>query len=339
MAWGQKDGRARMIPIDFQHAPLPDKPSHSASPQQWDQYHHAQRQQALPRVGNQRVSALRQALDDEGQSGRHLVCTVDGGYTNKNFLKDLPGQVTVIGRVRGDAKLYFLPEQQPDKGRRRVYGSQAPTPEELRADDNSPWISLHAFACGRRHEFQVKSLGPLRWRATGKAYTLRLVVIRPLAYRLRQGGKLLYRKPAYLLCTDPSMTLEEILQYYLWRWDIEVNFRDEKTLLGAGQAQVHHPLSVAAVPTLSVAAYAILLTAASKLYGLVKNDSLLPPPKWRKGKSARSSMPDLIRQLRYDLWARSINSPDFVSPPSSNSKSIKCIPDLYSAIFYGASAG
>ncbi len=60
----------------------------------------------------------------------------------------------------------------------------------------------------------------------------------PLGYRLRQGSRLLYRQPAYLLCTDPDLSLEEFLQSCLWRWDIEVNFREEKTLIGTGDAHV-----------------------------------------------------------------------------------------------------
>jgi hypothetical protein len=108
----------------------------------------------------------------------------------------------------------------------------------------------------------------LRWRATGAAHELRLVVIAPLGYRVNRQGRLLYRKPAYLICTDPALPVERIVQYNIWRWDIEVNFRDEKTLLGVGQAQVHTPASVERVPALSVAAYSILLTAALRLYGL-----------------------------------------------------------------------
>jgi hypothetical protein len=56
---------------------------------------------------------------------------------------------------------------------------------------------------------------------------VRVVVIAPVSYRLRQGSKLLYRPPAYLICTDPDLPLEPLVQEYLWRWDIEVNFRDE----------------------------------------------------------------------------------------------------------------
>ena len=43
-------------------------------------------------------------------------------------------------------------------------------------------------------------------------------------------------KPCNL--TKLNLPVEKLLQYYLWRWGIEVNFRDEKTLIGTGQAQV-----------------------------------------------------------------------------------------------------
>ncbi|RRJ94816.1 hypothetical protein Ga0100231_011190 [Opitutaceae bacterium TAV4] len=65
-------------------------------------------------------------------------------------------------------------------------------------------------------------------RITGVHTPGRVVVIAPLGYRLRKGGKLLYRQPAYLLCTDAGLPVQDILQQYLWRWDIEVNFKDEK---------------------------------------------------------------------------------------------------------------
>ncbi len=59
-----------------------------------------------------------------------------------------------------------------------------------------------------------------------------LVIIAPLRYRPRQGSRLLYRRPAYLIATDPDLSPQPIVEHYLWRWDSEVNFRDEKTLLG-----------------------------------------------------------------------------------------------------------
>ena len=36
-------------------------------------------------------------------------------------------------------------------------------------------------------------------------------------------------------CFDPNASIQELLQAYVWRRDIEVNFRDEKILLGIGR--------------------------------------------------------------------------------------------------------
>ncbi len=43
---------------------------------------------------------------------------------------------------------------------------------------------------------------------------MRLVVIAPFGYRLRQGSRRLHRQPAFIICTDPNLSLEDIVQYY-----------------------------------------------------------------------------------------------------------------------------
>ncbi len=58
------------------------------------------------------------------------------------------------------------------------------------------------------------------------------------------------------------MTVDKLLQYYLWRWGIEVNFREEKAIIGTGEAQVRIPSSNQHLPAVTVAAYAILFDAA-----------------------------------------------------------------------------
>lgn len=84
---------------------------------------------------------------------------------------------------------------------------------------------------------------------------MRLVIIRPVGFRLRKGARLAYTQPAYLICTDPELPLQDILEEYVWRWDIELNHRDEKTILGVGQARVRNPNSAQSVPAMAVAAY------------------------------------------------------------------------------------
>lgn len=135
-------------------------------------------------------------------------------------------------------------DQQPAVGTRRGYGAQAPTPDALRCDEHIPWQEVEAFATGKTHKFRVKTPGPLLWKKAGADLPIRLVVVAPVGYRLRKGSKLLYRQPAYLICTDPDMPFQEILQYYHWPWDLKVNHRDEKQIIGVGEAQVRSARSV-----------------------------------------------------------------------------------------------
>jgi hypothetical protein len=333
-----RNGSARLVPIDFQHVPTPRKPKPKASAAEWRQYGRACRQQSITRRASQRLHALRQQLDTSGSAQRRLSVVVDGRFTNRTLLKSIPHDCVVTGRIRSDAKLYFLPEAQPSgAGRKRIYGQLAPTPEQLRRDESVPWITVRAFATRRYHDFRVKVLRPLRWRATSDQCQVQLVVIAPLGYRLRKHSKVLYRKPAYLVSTDATFAIEHLLQQYLWRWDIEVNFRDEKTLFGVGQAQVRHPNSAQSVPALAVAAYALLLLAARKAFPSERMPLSLPLPKWRSHKQSRASTQDLISLLRRELWADAITSRNFshfTSTATANQKSRKLLPSLPGALFY-----
>ena len=240
------------------------------------------------------------------------------------MLNNLPDKTVFIGRIRSDAKLFYLPDsfRKTGAGRKRIYGRPAPTPEEIRKDETIPWQTVSAYAAGKVHEFKVKRLKYLRWRGSGPQQTLQVVVIAPLRYRLIRGSPLLYRDPAYLICTDPALSLAEILQAYLWRWGIETNFRDEKTLLGTGQAQVRNPASVKAVPQMMVASYSLLLLAGIKLWGVKGMPQPSSLPKWQDpNRKCRASTNDLIKQLRSELWAdsiASINFSDFVSNQNAN---------------------
>jgi hypothetical protein len=313
--WGQRfvqisaalpegKGRARAVPIDLRHAPLPPKPHAKASGQQWTQYREKQKAMKVSCVGAKRIAELRTRLDEGGHGTTRIIVAMDGGFTNRAVLRKLPHDTVAIGRIRKDARLFLPPVEkvQPRRGRRCWYGDPLPTPEQIRKDESIPWISVQSFAAGKTHAFEVKTVGPVRWLGTGGR--VRLVVIRPLAYRPRKGSRLLYRNPAYLICTDPDLALERLIQSYLWRWEIELNFRDEKTTLGMGQAQVRTPAAVESVPALIVAAYAFLLLAGA---GDEQTPSHLPQPKWRASTPApRASTAKLIGMFRSELWGRAM---------------------------------
>ena len=334
MALKGHEGRARMIPVDWHHAPRPQKPGKQADTETLAAYKQQCQQTALPTVGAQRIANLRHWMDSNQARQRTLWALVDGSFTNGTVIKQLPHNTVLVGRIRADANLYHLPAQQPKRGRRRVYGEQAPTPEQLRQDDTHPWEAIDVFFGGKERSLRVKRLGPLRWRAAGGSCTVQLVVIAPTGYRLSPNTKRLYRKPAFLICTDPEAPPQDVVQYYLWRWDIETNFRDQKTLLGVGQAQVRTPQAVQNVTATAVAAYAMLLLAADRCRENATPVDHLPAPKWQSRKPQRATTMNLIQNLRHELWATAIHFSDFANKTTANTKSKKCIPKLHSSLFY-----
>jgi len=300
---------ARMIPIDLAHCPSPRKPGRRASAEQWEEWKKASSQARISAEGARRIGALRQAMDEQGMAGRPLVVSADGTFTCKAVFDELPARTILIGRIRKDACLYKLPtagEQNTGRGRKRAYGERLPTPEQIRQDPAIAWKSARAHAAGKLHTFNVKEIAPCRWKHAGGERTLRLIIIRPVGYRLKKGAHKNYRKPAYLITTDLEMPLGKLLQAYIWRWEIEVNFRDEKTLLGMGEAQVRTRASIETLTPFVAAIYAMLLLAVEKTGG---HRRALPPPLWQKRhqeKQPRTSTAQAIRELRAQVWGQEL---------------------------------
>jgi hypothetical protein len=324
------NGQVRMIPIDFVNASTPRKPRQNAPDEIWSAYRENMKQRNLNQLA---IDTLGRLQSD--RQGRALRLLVDGSYTNARMLRNLPCNSVLIGRIRKDAHLNALPETQAERGRRRIYGANLPTPEQVRQDPSHPWREVKAFAAGKIRTFQIKTIERVRWRKAGNI-DLRLVVIRPVAYR-GPGKARYYRQPAYLICTAPDLAVDELLQSYIWRWDIEVNHRDEKTLLGVGEAQVRNPLSTWSIPASAVAAYAMLHVAAVHAYGWSGKPNVIPLPKWRKPeKKLRASTLDLVNEMRRELWSEAIHDKhltDFVNAKTPHANSLKCMPSIGSCLF------
>jgi DDE superfamily endonuclease len=335
-----KDGAYRLAPIAFLHTPTPPKPKLKASAAERAHYRGQARASRLSLRAAQQMIQLRQSLDrDAGGQQRSLWLAFDGGYTNSTVLRRIPPRTTCIGRIRKDAQLCFTPDPAQRKacGRPLRYGPPAPRPEQLRTDDSQPWQTLTFTHSGVDHLLRFKRCQNIMWRAAGVDRILQLLILAPLAYRPRKGSKLLYRDPAYLICTDPELEPRQVIEAYFQRWDIEVNFRDEKTLLGLGQAQVRAQASVESAPALAVAAYALLLVSAQQAFGN-SDVRLLPRPKWAaRSKAPRTSTQQLLHQLRAEVWGRGlgiVSFSGFVSHLPTDTKPEKSTFPLASAVCY-----
>ena len=295
----------RTIPIYFETIPPAKKPSKNASDEAKEQYKKEQKAASQSVRGQQAALAIRKQVDQlPNGRNRLLFVTVDGGFCNRTFLRALPENIIAIARARKDLKLFepVSDSPLPGKGRKRIYGAHLPTPEQIRKDDQTyPWHPTIIYGAGKYHTLRYKTVAPVLWQKGTASQPMRLIVIAPLRYRKSKGSKLLYRDPAYLLVPDIETPVEQLIQFYFLHWGIEVNHRDEKSLLGLYDAQVRSEESVVRNPKFTVAVYSALQLAALQAYGDKRTDDYLPLPKWYKNCDRRASILDIIAQFRREV--------------------------------------
>ena len=179
------------------------------------------------------------------------------------------------------------------------------TPMLDRQDESRPYETTRAFFGGQFREIRYKLVERVLWRTGAGPKLLRLVVVAPTPYQLSPGMPRYYRQPAYLLATGgDAVSIQDILQCYFDRWQIEVNHREEKDTLGVGQAQLWNVTAVPKQPVLVVATTsapvaAISATLTSRTWLAVSACTMLYTPalpQQRSGfSSSTSSSPGIMR--------------------------------------------
>jgi hypothetical protein len=292
----QADVPALGIPVAFKDVPPVKKPGRKASSEEFIAYKEAKKKRNLSTAFVALAYQLRHDYDLAGAKDKILVCTGDGSFTNKTVFTSEYERTIILSRARKDAKLCY----QAPLGGRRFYDIHKFTPYDVQKDKSIPWHHMEVFIGGKYRHTRYKELKNILWQGGAKRRKLRLIVIAPTPYHISKKGRKFYRKSAYLFTTDMHAPVEMLIQMYIDRFQIEINFRDEKQNIGVGQAQVRNENSVPRQPSFVVAAYSLLLLSALELFGPERTMDYLPLPKWRQ-KPKRASSLDIIELLRKDI--------------------------------------
>jgi hypothetical protein len=161
--------------------------------------------------------------------GRTLHAVANSEYSSRTVFRLLPEGVRFTGSMAMDAALFARPPKYRGKGRPRVKGKRLPSPEKLAKSKakSQPWKRLMLRIYGRTVTLLVKTRVCLWYRVAGGA-PVRVVVTRDPKGR--------YKDRAYF-CTDPSLSVEEILVRYARRWATEATFRNVKQSMGLSDPQ------------------------------------------------------------------------------------------------------
>jgi hypothetical protein len=281
---------ARSIPVRFIAAPSIKKPGKKGSESDWENYKTLSKKHNLSTIFVEETKKLREAMDATDLAGKTMIMSCDGSFCNKTCMAIDDPKIVIVARCRKDAKLCL-----PSTNRRKVYDDRKFTPEKVRKDTNIPWLTKSFFYGGEWREIRYKEVEKVLWERGTKRKRLRLIVLAPLPYV--RGGKRHYRDPAYLLATSLKVPIEVLIQAYLDRWQIEYNHRDEKSILGVGEAQVWNEVSVVKQPAFHVAVYSALLMANVIAYKDQAHPDFGERPKWRN-EPKRNTCRALVGLLR-----------------------------------------
>jgi hypothetical protein len=295
---------ARAYPVTFRHVPVVKKPGIRASDQQREEYRRVKNTNNLSTQSLKWIQQYREQLDKMKATNRALRIVADASFCNRCFYKNPLDRTELLTRCRKDARLCFpAPE-----GSGRRYSIDIFSPKNVLDSQRAPFQWCKIWMGQRRRRIRYKIVESVLWRRGASTRHLRLIVIAPIPYKLSPNASRNFRQPGYLLSTDTYSPVRDLIQSYFDRWQIEVNHRDEKTILSVGQAQVWSTSSVSKQPALTVASYSMLLLAGLHCFGPGRDFCHIPLPKWRSH-SSRISLLDLLTLLRTEIIETSVKEP------------------------------
>jgi DDE superfamily endonuclease len=191
-----------------------------------ERYHQerGQRHKTLPDWGRQMLRQLRRWLPD-----RYLVAVADSTYAALELLAACAQRATpvvVITRLRLDAALYDpAPARSPGTvGRPRKKGARQPTLAERLQNPQTAWQPLAVrWYGGTARAIEVATATAIWYHGGLPPVALRWVLVRDPAGEF---------EPQALLCTDPTVGAQQIVEWFVLRWQLEVTFHEARTHLG-----------------------------------------------------------------------------------------------------------
>lgn len=174
----------------------------------------------------QMVAQLRRWLPE-----RSIVIVADSTYAVLEFLhrcSSLPKPVSVITRLRLDAALYDPApvRRASQRGRPRKKGNRQPTLARRLQQSQTTWQTITVvWYGGSKRTIQIATASAV-WYHTGKeAVPIRWVLI-------RDANPQATFEPQALLSTDLTLTAQQIVEWFVLRWQEEVTFHEVRTHLG-----------------------------------------------------------------------------------------------------------
>jgi hypothetical protein len=251
------------------------------------------------------LHALRDDLTTLGDDERWLLVLGDGAYST----------APMLARCARNRALFALPDRIPgQRGRRRRYGPQGPSPQAQLTTGG--WGRLVAVPVrGRVVTPRVRVTGPWLVKPVPDRPCFLLVVAGVARGR---GTTRRHRDPHFFLVSavpDASghpvlpMSVADLLSWCWQRWEVEVMHRELKSSCGFGDQQAWSAMGAPCTLEWALWSYALLILTGAAVWGIGPPPGpdlarWWHPPRWSVGR--------LLQELRTECWQ---STPLRASPP------------------------
>jgi hypothetical protein len=233
------------------------------------------------------VRLLRRWLPD-----RPIVLIGDSGFGVVELaLACRQAKVTWVARMRMTAALYAPVPAQPTRkpGVKPKKGPRRPTPAQVLANPATLWgtIAIRWYD-GEIKTFDAFSQTALWHRDGFDPVPIRWVVLRD------PTGKL---KPMVLGCTDETASPEQIVTWYIVRWNIEVTFEEAREHLGVGTQRQWTRRAIERTTPCLFGLFTLVVLLAHRLHG-----STIPTRQSAWYAKEEATFVDVVAVVRREIW-------------------------------------
>jgi hypothetical protein len=243
---------------------------------------------------------------------REIVLIGDGGYACVDLARSCEDQeITLVSRLRLDASLYDEPAPQPTskRGPKPKKGSRQESLSERLLSKETRWQSCSvAWYASERRQVEYCS-GVSLWHTPGCApVPLRWVLIRCPEDSF---------KPGALFCTHVNEAPEQIIEWFVLRWNIEVTFEEVRACLGFETQRQWSRKAVGRTTPVLLGIFSLVVIMAKRLH-----PRRLPVQQTSWYQKEEPTFRDAIAAVRLHLWGvrnytRSVQQPGLWPRPSA----------------------
>jgi hypothetical protein len=228
---------------------------------------------------------------------RTLVVVADSSFAVIELLSrmtQLKNPICMIARFRLDAALYEPVVLTPSKvGRPRKKGKRLPTLETVLDDEQTIWqpLIVQEWYGEKQREIEICSDTAV-WYHSGKPpLSIRWVLIRDPKKKFKSQA---------LLCTNLETSPEQIIQWFVRRWQVEVTFHEVRTHLGVETQRQWADLSILRITPALLSLFSLITLLAN--CHAQKNQLLIQRTTWYNKKLPTFS--DALATVKQEFWSQ-----------------------------------